>query len=355
MGEQFEISVVIGTYNRCRMLPRALESVLAQDAGGVGFEVIVVDNNSTDDTRGAVESFISRGHSNLRYIFEGRQGVSYARNTGIAHARAPVIAFTDDDVRVAPDWVANIKRAFEEHPEVDYVGGRVLPLWEGEPPAWLTPRHWSPLALADYGDEPVYSDGGNPICLVAANLAFRRGAFERFGLFSPDLQRVQDHELLTKVWRGGGRGLYLPKIVVSAEVQPERTTKDYHRRWHTGHGYYYAVMRESGFEQSSVRLFDVPGHLLRRAGGDALGWLICRLRGDSDEAFAHEVGLRFFVGFYRRRRADYFASGKKNRLYEITRFMRALTGRKAGGARCRGCGTRSRPEQPVRAPKPRAL
>ena len=108
MDEQLDVTVIIATYNRADMLPGALESVLAQEADGVRYEVIVVDNNSPDQTREVVESFIARGHRNLRYLFEGRQGVAYARNTALAHASAPIIAFTDDDVRVSPDWVAMI-------------------------------------------------------------------------------------------------------------------------------------------------------------------------------------------------------------------------------------------------------
>ena len=86
MSEQFDISVVISTYNRCDMLPAAVESVLAQDASGISYEVVIVDNNSTDKTREAVESFIERGHTNVRYVFEGQQGLSHARNAGIASA-----------------------------------------------------------------------------------------------------------------------------------------------------------------------------------------------------------------------------------------------------------------------------
>src|SRR5437764_2935160 len=127
MDKQLDISVVIGTYNRCEMLPAALSSVLAQNAGGVNYELIAVDNNSTDKTREVVESFIARGHANLRYIFEGKQGISHARNAGIAAARAPIIAFMDDDVRAPSNWLISIKRAFDEHPEVDFVGGKVLP------------------------------------------------------------------------------------------------------------------------------------------------------------------------------------------------------------------------------------
>ena len=92
--------------------------VLSQQADGVRYEVVVVDNNSTDDTKPVVDSFIAQGYSNLRYVFEGRQGLSHARNTAVLRsARSPILAFTDDDVQVAPNWVSTIKRTFES-PEV---------------------------------------------------------------------------------------------------------------------------------------------------------------------------------------------------------------------------------------------
>src|SRR5215208_8194876 len=83
-----EVSVVIGTYNRCDVLQGALESLLTQDSGGADYEVIVVDNNSTDDTRNMVENLRDRlGCKNLIYCFERTQGVSHARNRGITAAR----------------------------------------------------------------------------------------------------------------------------------------------------------------------------------------------------------------------------------------------------------------------------
>ncbi|HVG21181.1 MAG TPA: glycosyltransferase family A protein, partial [Blastocatellia bacterium] len=126
MGEHFDVSVVITTYNRCDLLSGALESVLGQKAGDVRFEVIVVDNNSKDGTRQVVESLMGSSNPGLKYIFEGRQGISHGRNAGIRNATAPIIAFTDDDVRVGLDWVSAIKRAFDEHPEADFVGGKIL-------------------------------------------------------------------------------------------------------------------------------------------------------------------------------------------------------------------------------------
>src|SRR5215211_3717110 len=129
MAEQFDISAIITTYNRCDLLATAIDSLLGQESGGVTYEVIIVDNNSTDRTREAVESFIARGHTNLSYVFEPRQGISYGRNAGIANSKSQIIAFTDDDVYVSKNWIANIKRAFDEHPEVDFAGGRILPRW----------------------------------------------------------------------------------------------------------------------------------------------------------------------------------------------------------------------------------
>src|SRR4051794_32553856 len=152
---RLEVSVVLSTYNRGPLLEPALRSVLAQQqALTPPFELIVVDNNSTDGTRDIIQR-IAAGDPRVRYVFEAPQGLSHARNAGIREARAPFIAFTDDDVRAEPDWIAALLRAFRESPEVDFVGGRVLPIWPSPPPAWLTCDHWAPLALVDHGDAAI--------------------------------------------------------------------------------------------------------------------------------------------------------------------------------------------------------
>jgi len=186
------VSVVICTYNRADLLPGAIDNVLAQDGPFAdAFELIVVDNNSTDGTRGIVDAVAARDRR-VRYLFEGAQGLSHARNAGIAAARAPIITFTDDDVRVGPRWIAAILEVCAEHPEADVIGGRVLPDWPAPPPRWLTASHWSPLALVDYGEEPVRVSAENPLCLVGANLSVRRRAFDLVGGFAPALQSAAD-------------------------------------------------------------------------------------------------------------------------------------------------------------------
>jgi glycosyltransferase involved in cell wall biosynthesis len=332
MTNHLDVSAVISTYNRCGLLPRALDNLLAQESEGVRYEVIIVDNNSTDQTRQVVESLIERGHSNLHYVFEPQQGVSHARNTGIAHARAPVIAFADDDVIVSRSWVATIKHTFDEHPEVNCIGGKVLPVWKSEPPSWLTQENWSPLALQDYGSEPFYINRDKSLCLVSANLAFRRNVFERIGLFAPELQRVknsigsmEDLELLIRFWRAGEQSLYVPDLVVTTEVPQERVEKAYHRRWHKGHGHFYAMMRADEIERSSRRrLFDVPAHLYRQSVMDCFCWLKNSLVGNQDRAFIHESQLRFFAGFFLKRRKDYLKVRRHGNTRELLAFARSL-------------------------------
>jgi len=222
-----EVSIVISTYNRCELLGEALRALFSQSDAHLDFEVIVVDNNSSDQTRHLVQSLAAQNPEKLKYFFEAKQGLSYGRNRGIANAKASIIAFTDDDVRVARDWIHQIKNGFEANPEIDFLGGKVVPRWHTAPPSWLTPAHWAPLALLDYGDQPFFVDSRKQLCLIGANFAFRRRAFEKVGLFKTEFQRVkngigslEDHEMLLRLWGADSSGLYLPALVVTAEIEP---------------------------------------------------------------------------------------------------------------------------------------
>ena len=270
-----EVSVVVSTYNRAHRLPGALNSLLTQ-AGTVRYEVIVVDNNSSDDTAEVVRQIMLRAGGLVRYSFEPRQGLSHGRNAGIALARSAIIAFTDDDVRASSDWIVLLKRAFEEHPEAGYIGGRVLPEWAAPPPRWLTTAHWAPLALQDYGPAVQVSGRERAICLVGANLAFRKQVFERVGMFSASLGRVkdgigstEDHDMQLRAWRAGVHGLYVPTVVVTAEVTPDRLEKRYHRRWHQGHGRHCAMMRLRELVPADLGPMSEPNDIVTLFGSPA--------------------------------------------------------------------------------------
>lgn len=338
------------TYNRGELLENAIRSVLdQQEATTPPFEMIVVDNNSSDRTREIIERIAAVDHR-VRYLFESKQGLSHARNAGIREARAPLIAFTDDDVRAEPYWLAAIVGAFDEHPEADVVGGRVLPIWPAAPPAWLTPAHWAPLALVDYGNVPVAVTSANPICLVGANLAFRRWVFDAVGVFAADVQRVadgigslEDHEFLLRLLSIGRQGVYDPRIVLHAEIQPNRLERAYHRRWHTGHGHFHALLRSAELEQTSVgTLFGVPAHLYRQALGDLVRWVRATAFGEPARAFHHETRLRFFAGFFQTRRREFLEKPSHERREELSRLPCATTPRHQGLAQpATGIGKRS--------------
>jgi glycosyltransferase involved in cell wall biosynthesis len=310
MQEQFDVSVVIGTYNRCRRLAAALESLIEQESKDVRFEVIVVDNNSTDNTREVVESF-QQSKIPVRYIFEPHQGISHARNAGIIQAGSPIVAFTDDDVRVAPDWVFTIKKTFDAHPEIGFIGGKVLPVWTVPPPAWLTHKHWSPLGVQDHGDVEFYLEPRRVTGVIGANLVVRREVFDRVGTFSLKVQLVkdsigtmEDHEYVARMWREGIIGLYVPGLLVEAPVECDRVKKEYHRRWHKGHGRSYAILKEERMEKASWHLFGVPAHLYRQALIDTIGLVKNWLRRHEEHAFLCELHLRFFFAFWLRRVQD---------------------------------------------------
>lgn len=298
------VAIVLPTHNRATTLRRALGSVLAQLPEGVAHELIVVDNNSTDATASVCAELGSR----IRYVREARQGLSYARNAGIAASRAKdhddVIAFLDDDVETGPGWIDAIRAAFAQHPEVDCVGGRVLPSNARDLPRWLTAEHWGPLALQDHGDRPRVFDEKTPLGLVGANFAFRADVFERLGGFAPEVQRVkdgigstEDHEFLQRLYAAGGKALYVPDALVTTDVPPDRLTREYHRRWHKGHGRFHALMRTPDMERTRRRVLGVPLHLFRSAAHDAVAWLRLQLSGDRARAFAAETRLWFFSGF----------------------------------------------------------
>jgi GT2 family glycosyltransferase len=276
---------------------------LNQVDGTPAYEVIVIDNNSTDATPDVVQRYLAAGH--VRYEFEARQGLSVARNRGVALARADLVAFTDDDVCVSRTWVRSIVQAFDSHPEADIVGGKVEPVWEDAPPAWLPQVGAAPLALADYGDEPFRITQERPVCLLGANLAVRRRALDRTGGFSLAVQRVrqgigstEDYEFQVRARAGGSVAVYEPRIAVRAPVPRERLNKWYHRAWHRGHGRFYALMRDPSFERSRVGAFlGVPAHVFRGVLREAAGWGACLLTRRGATAFAHELRLRFLIGY----------------------------------------------------------
>jgi GT2 family glycosyltransferase len=308
MDKRRAISVVISTYNRCGQLAGALDALCTQ-RGGTDYEVIVVDNNSSDETRAVVQSRLSR-YPHLRYIFEPQQGLPHARNAGILAATAPIVAFTDDDVEVGPDWVATVSRIFETHPDVDMIGGRVRPVWPASVPPWITSTQLGPFALGERGDSEIRVSAENAApCLVGANFAFRARVFDRVGLFDPSYTKSQDREIQLRLWRAGGVGLYSPDLAITVQIPQERLTKKYFRYWYTTYGIYHSRMRlldtldHAGRlrEPNGASIFGAPGFLYRELAMSVRRWAASLLRQDTSAAFQWENRVRYLASYLRER------------------------------------------------------
>jgi glycosyltransferase involved in cell wall biosynthesis len=204
------ISIVVCTRDRAARLERCLRQLCETRLDdGVAWQVVVVDNASTDATKSIVDGFATC--LPLAYVYEPNRGLSYARNRGIDRARHIIVAFTDDDCLVAPDWAQEIVTHFAQRPEVSVIGGRV--------------------ELADADDSPVSirtHDRGEDVTtaeqvlswMSGCNMAFRREVFDRAGLFDPAFGKgrrigsAEDLDLLYRALKHGARMTYAPSVVV---------------------------------------------------------------------------------------------------------------------------------------------
>lgn len=171
------VTVVVCTRDNPALLRDCLDSILA-DGSRVARELVVIDNGSHPDTAAVARELADRGGEvAVRYVREPAVGHSHARNRGVAEARGELVLFTDDDVIVAPGWTDAVAAGFDE-PAVGAVGGRILPEWPVEPPAWLNGPHAELLTLIDYGaDHRVFAAGEHPL---GANMAVRTSLARSF-------------------------------------------------------------------------------------------------------------------------------------------------------------------------------
>jgi glycosyltransferase involved in cell wall biosynthesis len=272
------VSVILCTYNRCSTLARALESTAALNLpDSVGWEVLVVDNNSSDQTREIVEDFRRRYPGRFRYLFEPQPGKSYALNAGIREAHGKILAFTDDDVIVDPDWLRNLTAALQGG-RWSGAGGRIIPVWETSIPRWLStddPDTMGPFIAFDLGAEAI------PLRRppYGANMAFRRELFEKYGGFRTDLGRSgnlqgrEDIELGNRLLAAGERLRYEPSAVVRHTAPRHRMQKSYVLSWWFRYG--WLEVAELGPPSSTKWVLGgVPLCLVRRFVRWTLQWMI---------------------------------------------------------------------------------
>jgi glucosyl-dolichyl phosphate glucuronosyltransferase len=245
------ITLILCTYNRCRSLAKALESVAASTLlDSVGWDVLVVDNNSTDQTREVIEDFCRRYPGRFHYMFVPQQGKSRALNDAIEQARGDVLAFTDDDVIVEPNWLRNLTAPLDEG-KWSGTAGRISLGVDFSPPPWLPIRGAFNLggSLVQFDEGDTQAELTKPP--FGANMAFRKCMFGKYGNFRTDLGRNgrglignEDTEFGLRLMAAGERMCYVPSAVVNHPAAPERLTKSYFRAYWFSFG--RSLVRQAG-------------------------------------------------------------------------------------------------------------
>jgi glycosyltransferase involved in cell wall biosynthesis len=301
------VSIVIATRNRSVLLAQTLEALAAQRWPADRLEIVISDNGSTDDTRAVVERAARRaGGAPVRYLFVAQPGKSHAVNAALPLTRGDLIAFTDDDVRPDPEWISALARAVEDT-DADFVAGRIQPIWEIEPPRWMSPALYGVLAIPDNGPErlPITADHPARVMPIGANMAVRAAVIVWLGSLRTDLGKLagslrtgEDHEFFLRLLHAGCRGVYEPTALVAHVVPAERLTRRYFRRWLYQNGQDVARL-ERAYPASVPFLFGVPRYLWRQVMVDAHSMIHAAIGRDDARRFASALRVLWFLGYLR--------------------------------------------------------
>jgi glycosyltransferase involved in cell wall biosynthesis len=300
-----DVTIIICTYNRAE-LGRTLDSMKALEVSpDLQWEIVVVDNNSTDGTRETVRA--REGALPVRYLFEERQGKSYALNSGIESTNAPLLVMTDDDVNVTPGWLMSYIKAAKEDPDATFFGGKVLTHWGVKPPHWAVENYdWlKSITRYDQGDKPHYLKDHRDL-FVGANLAMRKKLYEAGYTYRTDWGPAGDYgsgstrksgeegELEERLVRDGYKGLYNPGCVVYHRERPLRLTRHY-IHWYFRHVGREKRMRD-GMENLGPVWFGVPRYLWRVLVKEGLRYLTTRTAKSSRVWLKAECDLMITLG-----------------------------------------------------------
>jgi glycosyltransferase involved in cell wall biosynthesis len=228
-----EISVIICTHNRAKYLPKAIQSLLDQPFLPDRYEIIVVDNCSTDSTKTIVEQYAAQeqyaAHT-IRYVYEQTLGLSYARNTGWQKAQGSYVAYLDDDAIAFSNWLSTISEVFTSiTPQPGCVGGRAEAIWEADRPSWLADELVPGLTVIDWSKTPFAIPDLAHHWLVGANIAFPKKVLEQTGGFINGLDRAGknllsggDIFLEKQILKAGYSCFYHPDMAIGHHIQKTR-------------------------------------------------------------------------------------------------------------------------------------
>ncbi|WP_298435878.1 glycosyltransferase [Geobacter sp.] len=311
-----DISVIICTFSRQGYLYKVLLDLLSQESvSQISYEVLVVDNNSTDNTKGVCEEFTTKYPDVFRYVFEERQGKTFALNTGIRESRGRIVAFTDDDVVIDKRWLFSINQAFVVHRDCKAFGGRVLPLWPDTLPPWIAKegvfRNTSGAIVEhDYGNMvKSYSPGMFPI---GANMFFSREIFEKYGWFNEALNMkikklpmLEDMEFCNRLLKRKENFLYIPDSVVYHPIYQDRLSKNYIRKhaFKSGRAQYIINANLNSkqlvllsIQKNRRKILNIPFYVINEIAGSLVKYILAKINNNKQEVLYYEKRIIYNLG-----------------------------------------------------------
>ncbi len=226
-----KLSVIFCTYNREKYIYNAMKSIAEQTYPHLNYEIVLVNNNSTDDTEAICNKFqADYPHIEFHYFIEYNQGLSYARNRGVKESKGDILIFVDDDATVFDNYLSAIDSFFNAHPEVSACGGPIVPVYEVDKPKWLS--HYTEQliggALYEGDKNKPFRNGKYP---GGGNSAFRKEIFEKYGLFNVELGRkgtgligAEEKDLYDRLTKGKETFYYLPQMGIHHYIPQKKLT-----------------------------------------------------------------------------------------------------------------------------------
>lgn len=306
---QFKISVIICSYNRADYIIQAVDSLYQQTLAKHAFEVFVVDNNSIDNTGELVQAYMTAHPGfHLHYLTEQKQGSSFARNTGAAFAKSPLLCFMDDDAVAERHYLDRIVTFFETHPQATALGGRIIPRYIPAEPKWMSYYVSSLVGNFDYSPvATVFQDDRYPL---ESNMIVRKDAFDAISGFNTDLPGVkgtlriggEGKDFFFRLKQQGATVWYDPDVIVHHVVEVKKLTPQYLYRVASGIGRGEKVrMKELGGSAMTVKFFEyiyklggsvVLGILYASKGKPAQSWPVIKFRIDALKGLLEKEAVR---------------------------------------------------------------
>lgn len=224
MSHKDNVSVIICTYNRAKFIGEALTSLAKQTLGKDKFEIIIINNNSKDDTEEICQTFIDKQPDlDITYFVEREQGLSFARNRGLKIAKYEIITYIDDDAYAQPDFLEQIYSFFQENKDVVGIGGKVIPRYEIEEPKWMNVFLHGLVTKVDYGTSiRKFPKNRFP---VGCNMSYKKNILEQVGGFNNKLKwRADDKYINFKIRELTDEIYYIPDLVVQHSIDAKRTS-----------------------------------------------------------------------------------------------------------------------------------